>query len=116
MQVDFLLSRLKVMYERIDDAEDLINIELDHRRNELVALDLVITAVSTMFAFVAMIGGIFGMNMKNGYEESHLAFLWATYGGTAGAVILFLGIVLFARWKRLLFIPDATSYSSNNQK
>ena len=26
------------------------------RRNELVALDLVITAVSTMFAFVAMIG------------------------------------------------------------
>jgi len=45
-----------------------------------------------------------------------LAFLWATYGSTAGAVILFLGIVLFARWKRLLFIPDATSYSSNNQK
>lgn len=45
-----------------------------------------------------------------------LAFLWATYGGTAGAVILFLGIVLFARWKRLLFIPDATSYSSSNQK
>ncbi|KAA6421154.1 MAG: Magnesium transporter [Trebouxia sp. A1-2] len=111
-----LLSRLKVLYERIDDTEDLINIELDHRRNELVALDLVITAVSTMFAFVAMIGGIFGMNMKNGYEESHLAFLWATYGGTAGAVILFLGIILFARWKRLLFIPDATSYSSNNQK
>ncbi|DBB08201.1 hypothetical protein WJX82_009172 [Trebouxia sp. C0006] len=116
MQVDFLLSRLKVLYERIDDTEDLINIELDHRRNELVALDLVITAVSTMFAFVAMIGGIFGMNMKNGYEESHLAFLWATYGGTAGAVLLFLGIILFARWKRLLFIPDATSYSSNNQK
>ena len=26
------------------------------RRNELVALDLVVTAVSTMFAFVAMIG------------------------------------------------------------
>ena len=31
MQVDFLLSRLKVLYERIDDTEDLINIELDHR-------------------------------------------------------------------------------------
>lgn len=28
----------------------------DCRRNELVALDLVVTAVSTMFAFVAMIG------------------------------------------------------------
>ena len=31
MQVDFLLSRLQVLYERIDDTEDLINIELDHR-------------------------------------------------------------------------------------
>lgn len=31
LQVDFLLSRLKVLYERIDDTEDLINIELDHR-------------------------------------------------------------------------------------
>ncbi|KAL3135886.1 hypothetical protein ABBQ32_007442 [Trebouxia sp. C0010 RCD-2024] len=116
MQVDFLLSRLKVLYERIDDTEDLINIELDHRRNELVALDLVITAVSTMFAFVAMIGGIFGMNMKNGWEESHVAFIWATYGSTAGAVLLFLGIILFARWKRLLFIPDATSYNSGMLK
>ena len=38
----------------------------------------------------------------------------ATYGSTIGAVLLFLGIVLFARWKRLLFIPDATSYSSTN--
>ena len=40
------------------------------RRNELVALDLFVTAVMAMFAFVSMIGGIFGMNMKNGYEES----------------------------------------------
>ena len=30
--------------------------DVECRRNELVALDLVITAVSTMFAFVAMIG------------------------------------------------------------
>ena len=71
-----------------------------------MALDLVVTAVSTMFAFVAMIGkgscgcarcqlgltyvwspsqaclilasyagGIFGMNMKNGYEESHVSIV-----------------------------------------
>lgn len=85
------------------------------------------------------------MNMKNGWEESHVsgplgarcfvvlslvlstaetkslmrvqaAFIWATYGSTAGAILLFLGIVLFARWKRLLFIPDATSYNSGMLK
>ena len=37
LQVDFLLSRLKVLYERIDDTEDLINIELDHRCTTLLA-------------------------------------------------------------------------------
>ena len=31
MQIDFLLSRLKVLDERIDDSESTIEIELDHR-------------------------------------------------------------------------------------
>lgn len=37
MQMDFLLSRLYQLKERTDDTEDLINIELDQRRNELVS-------------------------------------------------------------------------------
>lgn len=40
------------------------------RRNELVALDLIVGAVMAMFAFVSMIAGVFGMNLKNGWEES----------------------------------------------
>lgn len=80
------------------------------------------------------------MNTKNGWEESHVsnngvhiglkylvlkclitklhllqaAFLWVTYGSTAVSVALFLGIILFARWKRLLFIPDASSFGSGS--
>ena len=45
MQVDFLLSRLKVLYERIDDTEDLINIELDHRYLPFFGVDLVVIGV-----------------------------------------------------------------------
>lgn len=33
------------------------------RRNELVALDMVMTILTMGFAFVAMIAGIFGMNL-----------------------------------------------------
>lgn len=33
---------------------------LAYRRNELVALDLILTAVATAFAFVSMVGGIYG--------------------------------------------------------
>ena len=32
MQGDYLLSRLKLLKESIDDTEDLVNIELDQRQ------------------------------------------------------------------------------------
>lgn len=41
MQVDTVLSRLTALKERIEGTEALIEIDLDHRRNELVAFDLV---------------------------------------------------------------------------
>lgn len=41
MQVDHTLSRLNVLKERIEGIEALVTIDLDHRRNELVAFDLV---------------------------------------------------------------------------
>lgn len=56
-QVDFLVNRLAALDEHMKSAEDQLAMELDHRRNELVALDLSLTAVATVFAFVGMIAG-----------------------------------------------------------
>lgn len=39
--MDFLLSRLSVMKERVEATQALVAIDLDQRRNELVAFDLV---------------------------------------------------------------------------
>lgn len=33
---------------------------MDHRRNELVALDLLVSLVTAAFAWVSMIGGFWG--------------------------------------------------------
>ena len=60
LQVGQILSRLAVLKERIDDTEDLVNVQLDARRNELVALNLVVTLAMTAFGFVSMIGGLLG--------------------------------------------------------
>ena len=43
--MDTVLSRLTALKERIEGTEALIEIDLDHRRNELVAFDLVRLAV-----------------------------------------------------------------------
>lgn len=37
--------------------------QMDHRRNELVATDLFVSIVTAGFAWVAMIAGIYGMNL-----------------------------------------------------
>ena len=60
LQVGQILSRLAVLKERIDDTEDLVNVQLDARRNELVALNLVVTLEMTAFAFVSLVGGLLG--------------------------------------------------------
>jgi hypothetical protein len=58
------------------------------RRNELVALDLVITAVSTMFAFVAMIGMHLHTNLpshdaaKDNHAATDQCFCWCALNET----------------------------------
>jgi hypothetical protein len=44
LKVDATLSRLDVLRDRIEATEALVTLDLDHRRNELVAFDLVSTA------------------------------------------------------------------------
>ena len=41
VQVDTVLSRLTALKEHIEGTEALIEIDLDHRRNELVSFNLV---------------------------------------------------------------------------
>lgn len=41
VQVDTVLSRLTALKEHIEGSEALIEIDLDHRRNELVSFNLV---------------------------------------------------------------------------
>lgn len=38
------MSRLEVLRDRVEATEDLITLDLDHRRNELVAFNMVCTS------------------------------------------------------------------------
>ena len=65
MQVDHTLSRLNVLKERIESIEALVTIDLDHRRNELVAFDLVMPMLQ-----VWRCKGIWTMQCKAGLMAS----------------------------------------------
>ncbi|KAL4425925.1 hypothetical protein ABPG75_009941 [Micractinium tetrahymenae] len=103
LQVDYLLRRLQTVDERIEDTEDLVAIQMDHRRNELVATDLMVTTGTAGFAWVAMIAGLFGMNLNSGVQE--LAH-WTVFAlSLLGGALIVAAIVAWIRHRRLMFIP-----------
>jgi hypothetical protein len=106
MQADFLLSRLFVLKERIDDTEDLVGIELDTRRNELVALQLLVTLATASLAIISTVGSLLGMNLAPlPIEATVRPFYWITFGSLAGGVALFAFTLWYARSRRILWIP-----------
>lgn len=109
MQTDNLVSRLAIAKDKVTDTEDLISLDLDHRRNELVALNLVVNCIMLMFALVSAVTGAFGMNFNTwmaimDVETSRRSFMAAILTSSAGSFILFITILSYARFKRLLFI------------
>ncbi|CAL8464850.1 g4385 [Coccomyxa elongata] len=61
--VDALLSRVKVVKERIEATESLITLDLDHRRNRIVEFNLLVTIITMCIAWVGMTAGVFGQNL-----------------------------------------------------
>lgn len=55
--------------------QDYINIELDSHRNQLIQLELLLTAGMLAMALVTAIAGLFGMNLFNKEEGSYVVFL-----------------------------------------
>ena len=56
-------------------GQDYINIELDSHRNQLIQLELLLTAGMLAMALVTAIAGLFGMNLYNAQEGSYSVFL-----------------------------------------
>ena len=76
-------------------------------RNQLVALSVIIAAISMSFGFAAVIAGIFGMNLVNSDLVNEAWVLPVVLVITfALSVALILAIVWYLRKKQLMFIPQ----------
>lgn len=113
MTVEHLVQRLEVLKERIISTEKFIDSELDRSRNELVVIEIVVTAVTMGFSFVSCVGGIFGMNLVNGKEGSHVMFVLVTCSSIVIGVLLCALVVLFAYKRQLLSVPDAKGFDAS---
>ena len=90
------------MREYVDDTEDYVNIQLDNQRNELIQLQLTLTIASFAIAMETLIAGFFGMNIPSSFYDVHGLFEPFVFGVSAACILLFLLMLGYARWKKLL--------------
>ncbi|KAG2484057.1 hypothetical protein HYH03_017146 [Edaphochlamys debaryana] len=95
MQLGHTWQRLQSLSGYIDSTEDLINLELDQQRNNLISVDLMVTFASFLLTGMSVIAGLFGMNLANRMEADYGAFLQICIGSTGTAVALW-GLFVWA--------------------
>lgn len=86
-EMDQFLERVRHMRELVGNTERLISLRLALVRNKLIYLELAATIIATGIAVGTCLSGIFGMNMKSGFEDSHQAFLVTTACVSAISVV-----------------------------
>ncbi|KAK4785635.1 hypothetical protein SAY86_002324 [Trapa natans] len=103
MQIDGTLNRLTTLREYIDDTEDYINIQLDNHRNQLIQLELFLSAGTVCLSIYSLVAGIFGMNIPYTWNDHHgYVFKWVVILAGAFCGLMFLVIVSYARHKGLV--------------
>jgi magnesium transporter len=104
MSFDNTWNRLQAIGEFIDDTEDYVNITLDSHRNQLIQIDLALTAASCCVGLITFITGIFGMNLASGVETNGSLFDVVAIGCVVLAVALLAAFVFIMRQKQLAFV------------
>lgn len=94
-QTDEIVQVVETLVSDIDNTEDIINLILDAHRNNLMLFEIRVTIATLAVAGGAFIAGLYGMNLRNFFEDSEYGFVLVT----GSAVVLTLGILTLFRVK-----------------
>lgn len=101
-QIEDIADRAHHLSENIDDTQEVLTLKMDQTRNIIIRFNLLIASTAVIFAFLAVIVGLFGMNIRNALEESHSAFIFMTITLVAAAVLFGLMLWGYLKKKRIL--------------
>ena len=100
--IDSTFAELQALDEYIDDTEDFVNIELDSQRNQLIKLELVLTTATLFMTMYGVVASVFGMNVRNGAEDSKASFVVINVVCSVCTVLAFVLAVTYIRYKRIM--------------
>lgn len=102
MQLEGMRNKILTVREYIDDTEDYVNIQLDNQRNQLIQLQLILTMASFAISAETLLASLFGMNIPCPLYDMNGIFWYFVWSITAFCFVLFMLVLGYARWKKLL--------------
>ena len=101
-QIERLSYHLGDLKENIDDTQEIIALKLQNRRNSIIRYDLLATLITALFSLLAVVTGLYGMNIRNNLEQNQMAF-WIIVGVFVLVFALFCVLILgYLKRKKIL--------------
>ncbi|MEW5305389.1 MAG: hypothetical protein WDW36_007931 [Sanguina aurantia] len=94
--------RLQTLNEFIIDMEELVNMDLDQRRNQLITVGTLLTAATAAISILSTVGGVFGQNLDNQLTLPGIAGTFDTVCATASSISIGL-LLIFIAWFSVSF-------------
>ena len=73
-QIEDVAHLVDELKENIDDTQEILSLKIDSMRNTIIRFELVATLVTALFALMAVVTGLYGMNIRNNLENNYEAF------------------------------------------
>eukprot|EP00850_Spirogloea_muscicola_P006236 SM000029S10531 [mRNA] locus=s29:647963:650499:- [translate_table: standard] len=106
VQIEGTLNKLSTLREYVDDTQDYIEIMLDDKQNHLLQMNVLLTTATLVITMFVVITGIFGMNIHislfDDKPSNYNVFYYVCFGSATGAVCIFLAVVWYCKYKRLI--------------
>ncbi len=78
-QVENISHQIDELDENIDDTQEILTLKMANLRNAIIRFDLVVSVLTAVLGVLAVIVGLYGVNLRNHLEGSPYAF-WILTG------------------------------------
>lgn len=101
-QLEEMIYKISELKENIDDTQEIESLKLHARRNVIIRFDLLATMVTGGFAFLTVLTGAYGMNIKNNLEKDSSAFLYLNIGMGVFFLLFVIAFVWYFKRKKVI--------------
>lgn len=92
-QAEMINENIDEINENLDDTQQILTLKIATKRNTIIRFDLIVSFVAAVFGLLAVITGLYGMNLKNHAEQDDTAFMMVS-----GLLIFILVGAIVSAW------------------